>query len=911
MFLFPAYAGQQTSQTVPVNQDKQWLSNSSFGLALASASNVNVSQGLKVKSENYKWPAKKKKKHTHGRKKIPKEKRKKKKRGHQIENISDDNDLYCVDKTRREFYLNLKTMNARIRPRYGVKFTKMLGSPSYVSDKIKKFKRYFIKRKQLDTDSTENYEMAVIKKAEEYNQKLNEKSDVANWIAFVAFQDEYFEAQHITYGSESEKKRAIFDRKFSILGKALSFNPRNEELMKLWVEVGTEVLSPDELLKQIEKMIEDSPGSLGMWLSLISVRQQCLALCTFSSVSALYRKAVNALKSAKKSKISERDADALELIFHYCRFLDQSGQWEILLTILMKTVYLNFGAEIGSGICIGDDRIKKLENEIFSKSGQPIWVMWGRLELIREGLHFLPVAESTDYPQRCVSTQDFIDFVLHFHRDLHFQLVITIIFLLKVPLLPFRHSIFRLLFKNPLPWTLDSPEIILSSAFHTPAADFKIDYLKHVIHVIRGPQYIKNVEGQMDFLALIQKTFQDCIKILDGKQRMAVSLWWLRFSRWLYILDKHTLASVQDQGKKTKNIFKDLMRSEGNRDNLMFYCEYSLFEYDQGNTETSIKTLRTLISSRKSVYNLSDELEKAAFCQAFKYYCEILIVTSQTEEAVKVLARLSLGLSIDHDVSTSDLDKALHEYENLAKELVNCSERSDSLEQFMLPQFPTEWISCYMWLLALTKSIAHVQTYVQEITSKMSESENRFSDYFREQLWEAMSLIYWTLGKSNIVALKHVLKETLTQFPQNLNTLSLLSAKKMEEHGPWWMFKKSFTQLHSVLASVLLVCVALQRKENEEGFENRIKSLLQQILAADGRLCSVIHCLGIKFAFESDSSYLDAAHIKAIESCPWNKSVYMGAVAALPNRLMELTDIMIEKELRIHVTPDEIEALRD
>lgn len=121
-----------------------------------------------------------------------------------------------------------------------------------------------------------------------------------------------------------------------------------------------------------------------------------------------------------------------ELIFHYCRFLDHCGQWEILITILMKTMYLNFGTEIGSDLCIRDDRVKKLENEMFSKSGQPIWVIWGRLELIREGLHFLPVVESNDYPQRCVSTKDFIDFVLHFHRDLHFQLVITIIFLLKV-----------------------------------------------------------------------------------------------------------------------------------------------------------------------------------------------------------------------------------------------------------------------------------------------------------------------------------------------------------------------------------------------------------------------------------------------------------------------------------------------
>lgn len=69
----------------------------------------------------------------------------------------------------------------------------------------------------------------------------------------------------------------------------------------------------------------------------------------------------------------------------------------------------------------------------------------------------------------------------------------------------------------------------------------------------------------------------------------------------------------------------------------------------------------------------------------------------------------------------------------------------------------------------------------------------------------------------------------------------------------------------------MLICVALQRKESEDGFVNRIKSLFHQITVTDGRLCSMIHCLGIKFAFECDNSYLDAACLKAVESCPWNK----------------------------------------
>lgn len=164
---------------------------------------------------------------------------------------------------------------------------------------------------------------------------------------------------------------------------------------------------------------------------------------------------------------------------------------------------------------------------------------------------------------------------------------------------------------------------------------------------------------------------------------------------------------------------------------MIFYCEYGLFEYDQGNIETSIKTLKTLLSSRNSVFSLNDDLDKAAFCQAFKYYCEILIVTGQTEQAVKALLKLGLGASIETDIGTSELNKALKEYENLAKELIKCSGNSVPLEHFMLPHFQIEWISCYMWLLALTKSIAHVQSYVLQLTSEINEFKTPFSDFVR------------------------------------------------------------------------------------------------------------------------------------------------------------------------------------
>ena len=37
----------------------------------------------------------------------------------------------------------------------------------------------------------------------------------------------------------------------------------------------------------------------------------------------------------------------------------------------------------------------------------------------------------------------------------------------------------------------------------------------------------------------------------------------------------------------------------------------------------------------------------------------------------------------------------------------------------------------------------------------------------------------------------------------------------------------------------------------------------------------------------------------------------MESILLLPAKLMQLTDILVEKELKIHITPDEIQEMRD
>ena len=111
--------------------------------------------------------------------------------------------------------------------------------------------------------------------------------------------------------------------------------------------------------------------------------------------------------------------------------MDNCGQWETLWTIIKVVLQFNTDVQLNIDIPV-DEKVKALEDDVVSKEKQAVWKLWSQLERIREGLHFLPDADSIDYPQRCVLPENIVNFTWHFHPDLHFQLIVTFIILLKV-----------------------------------------------------------------------------------------------------------------------------------------------------------------------------------------------------------------------------------------------------------------------------------------------------------------------------------------------------------------------------------------------------------------------------------------------------------------------------------------------
>lgn len=241
---------------------------------------------------------------------------------------------------------------------------------------------------------------------------------------------------------------------------------------------------------------------------------------------------------------------------------------------------------------------------------------------------------------------------------------------------------------------------------------------------MRGPQYLRRFHGQSEFLDLIFKTFEGCINCLNGRQKSSIGVWWLRFQRWINILDKNEIAKLPPERKKPKIIFKEFLKIPENRDNLLYYCEYSLLEYEQGSIATSIKTLQTVILSKPPVLSLSDIHEQSDLCFLYRTLCEILIADGQRDNAVNVLVNLANGMQIDNKPTVNCSLNAVKKFEHLTIDMIYGSgDQECDLEDLMLPIFAVEWISCYMWLMAYIKPMSELKSLMERVWDLLDKNE--------------------------------------------------------------------------------------------------------------------------------------------------------------------------------------------
>ncbi|MCI4383036.1 hypothetical protein PGIGA_G00021890 [Pangasianodon gigas] len=111
----------------------------------------------------------------------------------------------------------------------------------------------------------------LMAQVEEFNRKLRENpTDVNMWLDFIQFQDEVGGSLS---GQGAESERALWDRKLSVVERALQLNPGSVELKLHRLRLGRGLWDSTTQLKEWKKVVFIHPNSAPLWRSYILFTQ--------------------------------------------------------------------------------------------------------------------------------------------------------------------------------------------------------------------------------------------------------------------------------------------------------------------------------------------------------------------------------------------------------------------------------------------------------------------------------------------------------------------------------------------------------------------------------------------------------------------------------------------------------------
>nr|XP_033323573.1 nuclear exosome regulator NRDE2 isoform X1 [Megalopta genalis] len=895
------------------------------------------------------------------RKHIKKKKKERKKYGttektyykQEVENV------YFEDKRRDKGNSTVETLCSRARPYYNTR-RNSIGFISYEHRKKDSYERYYAnnidlidkhkKRKSNNItkesvhDSFKEIEYPFLSngisvelqktKTKEYNEMLtDDPSNVKLWIEYIQFQDtlEYFQK----YQTTKDVRRAATMKKLSIVEKALEKNIDSTRLLKLKLSLMEELLPADEFSKQLETLVNKDSGNIILWQGLIMATQASIAICTVPKVLDLYSKCFCVLKQKARMNPRVYDEGLLEMLCWCLMFLRHTGLWEQM----WETIRLNLSLNLSLGKdslsfqkTIDEKKLIGME-EVILMSRLPLNQLWQRTESLRENCHWISVSrdelELTGDSRRFVLPDDVADFVHPIlSRNLNFQMSVHMLLLLKVPLLPTRDYMLQMLCLNKFEWSTETSEVLLPFAYPVAGEMTGNNERRELLNGIleggltSGPQYLKFHPAQESYLDFIRDTFSTIAENLPPLQRTSIYIWWLRFERLLIFLRKDDSIKYDNKWKKLKTTLKEFLKKEENRNNLHFYKEYALIEKEMGRFDNCVNILETAIKSQYSCPSaISDSDEKTALFSLYRTFIEILLDTNTYKDTHKIRI-LNVVKQMVIEADGNQLQRAKIYLEKYVKSFLQEIPADDETDTYFLPNLKSDAIVCYAYLL-------YTEDFdISKVTNLFADFINHFKNCrcMQEILYESqiaiLQLHYRRFREVNI--LKSILNEMLNIYPNNFSALSMLAC--IESNSPIWKFNSQSTKLS--LWKAFAMCLAIRKRihflrtrEDSVGMNAAVNKLFNfhQILASvhiyreqTTRCCPLLWRLYMLLLRECNLCEKKGEEVyhKSVAQCPWVRSIYIDAAEIAPQLLTQIQDVIREKELRMHVTPEELDILR-
>ncbi|KAL6265282.1 hypothetical protein P5V15_002062 [Pogonomyrmex californicus] len=974
MSLFPAYSSDKLESTSCSDADNasiKWLSNSSFQTQiptkieppdLYSSSDESLHESFsnvekQVLPETILPDAK-----IYARQKVDKvQKTERKRRTHDSKRSKSDYELdvenvYFEDRHRDKGNNNINTFCSRVRPYYDIS-EKSLGFIKRKQPKKDSFHRYYVKNidsvetkkkdtiikrtneKEASTKQDEanesipswckNLEEEQKCKTREYNvQLLENPHNVKLWLQYIDFQDTlaYYQKHQLA----KDIHRSTVLKKLSIVEKALEKNTDSKELLILKLHFMTELTPSDELSNQLEALVNKDSGNIVLWQHFIMVTQASVAMCTVPRVLDLYSKCFCILRQRSRTNPSVYDAQLLHMLYQCLIFLRHTGLWEQMWETIRINLNLNLNLNKTSLSFRGSIDEKKLigMEEMILMSRLPLNQLWQRTESLRENCHWISVSrdelELVGDSRRFILPEDVADFVHPIlSRNSNFQMVIYSLLCLKVPLLPCRDCYMKELSLKDFHWGIESLEVLLPFMYpmvgEMAGHDQRKELLKDILEgrLTSGPQYLKFHPAQEPYLDFIRKIFHTIAENLPSLQRTSIYIWWLRLERLLVFLSKDEPLKHDNKGKKLRATLKEFLKKDENRNNLYFYKEYALIELEMGRFSNCMNILETAIQSQGACPSaISDINEKAALFSVYRTFIETLLDIRTYKESHKQWILKVFGQMVPNKSGNQEALIEAYLYSCVQDFLQVPLNEKENI--FFLSNLECDAIVCYAYFLYIKDS--DIQTVTKILSSCIDHAKDY--SYLQEMLYEsqiAILQLHYKRTESMQVMLKESLSKVLSIYPNNFYALSVFA--EIESELPTWRFNSRGTEID--LWRAMAMCLAVRRRiglltklDHSDAMNAALNKLLSFHLTLSRipsiRCCPLLWRLYMLLLREHNLCEKKGEEIyhESVTQCPWARSIYIDAAEVAPQLLTQIQDVIREKELRMHVTPEELDILR-
>ncbi|KAG8449057.1 hypothetical protein GDO86_015928 [Hymenochirus boettgeri] len=806
-------------------------------------------------------------------------------------------------------------------------------------------------------------------------------------------------SMYSTIKSELDSNRlsvkVLMEKKLSILERAIESNPSSTELKLARLRLCEEFWEAPTLLKEWQKLTFLYPHDPQLWQKYLLFCQSQFSTFTVAKMNGIYGKCLTTLAAVQDGSMLSHHAlpgtenHMFDIFLQQCHFLRQAGHTEKVVSLFQALIDFTFykpdsvkdmstkeqvdffepfwdsgeprfgekeakgwrswmrQQERGGWVVINklveEEDDEEEPDEEFNIKGKnwPKYKIWLDAECAREARHWLPwrpdptkkqTEEDCEDPERQVFFDDLGPSMFKISSiDLQFQLLKSFLHFLGVPCGSQLSPLCLYL-------SLDETSIFehiplnerLFTTFELPLSG--IGTLGSLDTMSRKRQQMgKSKDGE----CFIQNVFQSALSLLQGEQKMILSVWWLQYEiskvvRWLQTKNKKKLKS---QGKRSKRLAKNLLKEASNRNSLALWKEYALLEWLLGNLDDSRKVFDTAISlaGRKG-------LKDQELCSLCLLYAELEgkllddLSTGVGSRAIHILTSLTESSAYtpytgpEHSIN---ILKARKVYEHALQDILK-----DKAQWGMV-----SLSGCFALFQYLTVSIDAALIILQQVSDLPTFSKTLYDgdqDSITPQL--AITLMHTNLLLHHsrvsvypLSPLRDRLISALKQYPANVTLWKYYIRTESKSHSAnkTRRFIDTIRRVTTALEPLLFAIKAeeerwkltesVQRTDMgdvhsifpETGLTNRIKGLYEHALHNEfGSVCPLLWRMYLYFLISmGNKERSKGLFYKAIQSCPWAKGLYMDAIEYFPDQLQEIIDLMTEKELRVRIPIEELDLL--